>query len=82
MLWVDDQDRLVQARSSTHLDVPAGTVGPGISTGRFAGRSTIVSTIRLSAYGTPVTITPPPVMPAGSSGSSSFLVSARNGCPA
>jgi hypothetical protein len=85
-LWVDGRDRLVQATEATREDVSKDAFsGTAFSGTAFAGhsptgRSTIVETVRLSDFGTAVTITAPQVMPVGSSSGSAFLELRRKGC--
>ncbi len=62
-IWVDDQDRLVQARSLTHFTIAKGALGTSVLAGKsLVGQSTTVSTIRLYDFGAPVSITAPKVL--------------------
>jgi hypothetical protein len=69
-LWLDGEGRLVQIRDAMHVTNPAGA---------FRGSSTITSTIRLSDFGAPVTVSAPKVIPEGE-GAVAILLSV-NGCP-
>ena len=63
-VWVDDRDRLVQARVITSLSskaVAAITKDDPSFDGQSFGPFTVTSTLRFSQFGTPVRITRPPL---------------------
>jgi hypothetical protein len=89
-LWIDQQGRLVQARSvlrfTTPKTFPVPKNVPGFqafSPWPFTGRATLVTTIRLFDLGTPVSISAPEVVDVGTSGSQGFAFSTHGhkGCP-
>jgi hypothetical protein len=81
-VWVDGRDRLVQARAVTHIAVSKGAYrGSAFAGSSLTGRSTIVEVARLYDFGTPVSVSAPPVLPQSSSSSGSgFIEIKAKGC--
>jgi hypothetical protein len=88
-LWIDQLGRLVQARSVLRITIsktfPVPKNFPGykaFAPGPFAGRSTLVSTIRLFDFGGPVAISAPKVSDAGASSSQgiALVTHSHKGC--
>jgi len=85
-IWVDDQDRLVQARESETETISAARLGAvaarfptAPSLASLAGRLVLASSVHLFDFGAPVTISPPPTvpMPVGASSSGGAIATAR-----
>jgi hypothetical protein len=81
-LWVDGQDRLIQASLSITEDISKeahlGNQFPG--EGFLAGRASTVSTVDIGDFGTPIAIAAPRVENNKGSGSSVFLNLKRGHC--
>lgn len=92
-LWIDGQDRLVQARSVLRITLPKSFKLPNsipktfpgykalASPGPFAGQSTMISTIRLFDFGTPVAISAPKTVDSAESSTGfAFSTHSHTGC--
>ena len=86
-VWVDSSDRLLKAKESNQESVSVHQLGAIAArfpdAGALAGRSTIVSTVRLSDFGKALSISVPArsVTLGGSSSGSGFTIRSRNACP-
>jgi hypothetical protein len=78
-IWLDSQDRLVQARDSVRIRLTRQQIArlsPPIGSGSYiewglASQSVTVSTIRIFDFGARVTISAPQTVPSGSSSAGS-----------
>jgi hypothetical protein len=81
-LWVDGQDRLLQARVSSTEDITKqanlGSQFPGARA--LTGRSTVISTVDLTDFGVPIAVAAPRVLEAHSSEGFSSIALKRGHC--